>query len=139
MVKPAFRKYIMYQRYARRYLMESDEVFYCTRSERNIFYFYCAARKYLYLFIPDPFLNILTNLQFKISRLTAGSASITEGVVTQLARDLDFRIRRVEKEARGVSLSEVEDSFSLENIFHFHFHAVKRGVKLFAEIINLSL
>jgi hypothetical protein len=61
--------------------MESDKIFYYTRSERNISYFYYAARKYLYLFISDPFLNILINLQFKIDRLISGSTFITESVV----------------------------------------------------------
>jgi hypothetical protein len=103
----------MYQRCARRYLVESDEIFHCTRSEGNISYFYYAARKYLYLFIPDPFINILTNLQFKIDRLTAGSFSITEDVVIQLARDLDLRIRRAGKEARGALLNRIKDLSSL--------------------------
>jgi hypothetical protein len=61
--------------------MKSDKIFHCTRSEKNISYFYYAARKYLYLFISDPFLNILINLQFKIDRLTTGSAFITESVI----------------------------------------------------------
>jgi hypothetical protein len=119
--------------------MESDKIFHCTRFERNIFCFYYAARKYLYLFIPGSFMNILTNLQFKVGRLVAGSFSITEGVIIQLARDLDFRIRRAEKEIRGVSLNEVEDSFSLENVLHLLLHAIRRGVKLFIEIVNFSL
>jgi hypothetical protein len=80
-IKPALRRYIICQRCARRYLMKSDKIFHCTRSERNIPYFYYTARKYLYLFIPDPFLNILINLQFKIDRFAAGSASITENVI----------------------------------------------------------
>jgi hypothetical protein len=61
--------------------MESNKIFHCTRSEKNIPYFYYTARKYLCLSIPDPFLNILINLQFKIDRLTADSAFITEDVI----------------------------------------------------------
>jgi hypothetical protein len=119
--------------------MESDKIFYYTRSEKNILYFYYAARKYSYLFIPDSFLNILINLQFKTDRFTAGSASITENVVIQLARDFNFRIRRAEKEVRNIPLNEIEDLFSLENVFHLLFYAIKRGVKLFAEITNFFL
>jgi hypothetical protein len=118
--------------------MESDKVFYCTHSKENISYSYYAARKYLYLLISDPFMNILANLQFKIDRLIAGSSSITEDVVIQLTRDFDFRMRRVEKEARGASLNEIEDLSSLKNIFYFFLYAVKKGVKLFAEVVNLS-
>jgi hypothetical protein len=117
--------------------MESDKIFYCTRSERNIFYFYCAARKYLYLFISGPFINILINLQFKIDRFAAGSSFITEDVIIQLARDLDFRIQCVEKEARNIPLNEIKDLFSLENILYFLLYAVRKGVKLFAEAVNL--
>jgi hypothetical protein len=62
MVKPAFRRHTIYQRYAQRYLIESNKVFHCTRSEETIPYSYYTARKYLYLFIPDPFLNTLINL-----------------------------------------------------------------------------
>jgi hypothetical protein len=91
-VKPALRRYIMCQRYARRYLVKFDKIFYCTRFEKNILYFYYATRKYLYLFIFGFFINILANLQFKIGRLTAGSFSITQSVIIQLARNLDFRI-----------------------------------------------
>jgi hypothetical protein len=61
--------------------MESDKVFYCTRSERNIPYSYYTARKYLYLFVPDPFLNFLINLQLKADWLPPGSISITESVI----------------------------------------------------------
>jgi hypothetical protein len=117
--------------------MESDRVFHYTRSERNIPYSYYTARKYLYLSIPGPFINILTNLQFKIDRFTASSFSITENVVIQLARKFNFRIRRAEKKIRGVLLNKIEDSFSLKNIFHL-FHAVRKDVKLFTEIINFS-
>jgi hypothetical protein len=81
MIKPAFRRHIIYQRCARRYLMEFDKIFYCTRSERNISYSYYTARKYLYLSISGPFINILTNLQSKVDRLAAGSSSITEDVI----------------------------------------------------------
>jgi hypothetical protein len=119
--------------------MEFDKVFYCTRSERNISYFYYAARKYLCLSISGPFLNILINLQSKIDRFTTNSISITEDVIIQLTRNLNFRIRRAEKEIRSVSLNGVENSFSLENILHFLFHTIKKGVKLFAKIINFFL
>jgi hypothetical protein len=44
-------------------------------------------------------------------------------------------MRRVEKEVRGVLLSEVEDSFSLKDILYLLLYAVRRGVELFAEII----
>jgi hypothetical protein len=138
-VKSAFRKHTIYQRCARRYLMEPDKIFYCTRFEGNIPYSYYAARKYPYLLILDPFLNILINLQFKIDRLAAGSTFITKDVIIQFARNFNFRMRRAEKEARGVPLSGVEDSFSLEDILHLLFYAVRRGVKLFTEIINFSL
>jgi hypothetical protein len=80
-VKSAFRRHIICQRCARRYLIKFDEMFYCTRFERNIIYFYYTAGKYLYLFISDFFLNILANLQFKTDRFTAGSTFITENVV----------------------------------------------------------
>jgi hypothetical protein len=136
MVKPTFRRHIICQRYARRYLIKFDKIFYCTRSERNISYFYYAARKYSYLFISGPFLNILINLRSKIDRLAVGSAFITEGIIIQFARDLDFRMRRARKEIRDVSLNEIEDLFSLEDILHLLFYAVRRGVKLFAEVIN---
>jgi hypothetical protein len=81
MVKPALRRHIMYQRCARRYLMEFDKVFYCTRSEGNISYFYYAARKYSYLFILGPLINTLINLQFKVDRLITDSFSITKNVI----------------------------------------------------------
>jgi hypothetical protein len=139
MVKPALRRHIIYQRCARRYLVKSNRIFYCTRSEGNISCFYYAARKYSYLSVPDPFMNILINLQFKADRLAAGSSSITEGVIIQLARDLDLRIRRAGKEARDVLLNEIEDSFSLKNILHLLFYTVRKGVKLFIEIINFFL
>jgi hypothetical protein len=116
--------------------MEFDKVFHCTRSERNIFYFYYAARKHLYLFISGSLINILINLQSKVDRFTAGSSSITEGVVIQFARNFDFRIRRAGKEARGALLSEVEDSFSLEDVLHLLLYTVRRGVELFAEAVN---
>jgi hypothetical protein len=119
--------------------MESDKVFHCTRSEGNISYFYCTARKYLYLSVLGLFLNILTNLQFKVDRLTAGSVSITEDVVIQLARNLNFRIRHARKEIRGVLLNEIEDLFSNENILHLLLYTVRRGVKLFAEMIKKNL
>jgi hypothetical protein len=119
--------------------MKSDKIFYYTRSERNIPYSYYTARKYLYLFISGPFLNILTNLQSKIGRLTADSVSITEDVVTQFARDLDFRIRRVGKEIRNALLNRIENLFSLEDILHFLLHTVRKGVELFAETVNLFL
>jgi hypothetical protein len=138
-IKSAFRRYIICQRCARRYLMEFDKIFHCTRSEGNIFYFYYTARKYLYLFISGFFLNILINLQFKADRFAAGSVFITESVIIQLARDFNFRIRCAGKEIRGVLLSEIKDLFSLENILHLLFHAVRRGVKLFAEMINFFL
>jgi hypothetical protein len=81
-------------------------------------------------------MNILINLQFKADRLTAGSSSITEDVIIQLARNFDLRIRCAEKEIRGVLLSEIEDSFSLKNILYFLLYAVRKSVELFAEIIN---
>jgi hypothetical protein len=116
--------------------MKSDKIFHCTYSEGNIFYFYYTARKYLCLFISGPFLNILINLQFKIDRFTASSASITEDVIIQLTRDFDFRMRRAGKKVRGVSLNKIENSFSLEDVLHFLFYAVRKDVKLFTEIIN---
>jgi hypothetical protein len=81
MIKSKLRRYIIYYRYTRRYLMKFNEIFYYTRSEKNIFNFYYTARKYLYLSIPDSFLNILANLQFKIGRFTTDSVSITENVI----------------------------------------------------------
>jgi hypothetical protein len=117
--------------------MESNKVFHCTRSERNIPYSYYAARKHSYLSIPGPLINILTNLQSKIDRLATDSSSIIEGVIIQLARDLDFRIRRAEKKARGALLNEIKNSSSLKNILHLLLHTIKRDVKLFAEAINL--
>jgi hypothetical protein len=81
MVKPALRKHTICQRCARRYLVKSDKVFHCTRSEGNISYSYYAARKHLYLSIPGSLLNILANLQSKADRLAASSASITEDVI----------------------------------------------------------
>jgi hypothetical protein len=81
MIKSALHKYIICQRCARCYLMKSDKIFHCTRSERNISYFYYAARKYLYLLIPGLFLNILTNLRFKTDRFAADSVFITEDVI----------------------------------------------------------
>jgi hypothetical protein len=119
--------------------MEFDRIFHCTRSERNIPYSYCAARKYLYLSIPGFFLNTLANLQSKVGRLAADSISITENVVIQLARNFNFRIRRAGKKIRGASLSEIKDLFSLENIFHLLLYTVRRGVELFAEIVNFFL
>jgi hypothetical protein len=98
-----------------------------------------AARKYLYLFILGLFLNILANLQFKIDRLTADSASITENVIIQFARDLDFRIQCAGKEIRDALLSGIEDLFLLKDVFHLLFYAVRRDVKLFAEMANFSL
>jgi hypothetical protein len=80
-IKSAFRRHIICQRCARRYLIESDKIFYYTRSEKNIPYSYYTARKQLYLFIPDPLINIIINLQFKIDRLIADSSSITESVI----------------------------------------------------------
>jgi hypothetical protein len=135
-IKPALRRHIICQRCARRYLMKFDKIFYYTRSEKNIPYFYYAARKYLYLLIPDSLLNILINLQSKIDRFAANSISITEDVVIQFTRNLDFRIRRAEKETRGASLNEIEDSSSLEDIFHLFLYTIRRDVKLFTEIIN---
>jgi hypothetical protein len=119
MIKPAFRRYIIYQRCARRYLIKSDRIFHYTRSEGNISYSYYAARKYLYLSVPGSLLNILANLQFKADRFTAGSASITENVITQLARNFNFRMRRAGKEIRNILLNKIENLSSLKNIFHF--------------------
>jgi hypothetical protein len=116
--------------------MKFDKIFHCTRSEKNIPYFYYTARKYPYLSIFDLFLNILTNLQSKIDRLTADSAFITENVIIQLARDLNLRIRCAEKEIRGALLSEIENSSSLENVLHLLFHTIKKSVKLFTETVN---
>jgi hypothetical protein len=127
-IKPAFRRHIMCQRCARRYLIESDKIFHCTRSEKNIPYSHYAARKYLYLSISGLFMNTLINLQSKIDRFAAGSSSITENVIIQLARDLDLRIRRAEKEVQGALLNGIENSFSLKNILHLLFYAVRRGV-----------
>jgi hypothetical protein len=62
-----------------------------------------------------------------------------ENVIIQFARDLNLRIRRVRKEIRNVLLNEIENSSSLKNILYLLFHTVRRGVKLFAEIINLLL
>jgi hypothetical protein len=103
---------------------------------KYVSYFYYTARKHLYLFIPDPFLSILANLQSKADRLAAGSVFITENVVIQLARDLDLRIRRAKKETRDALLNEIEDSSSLKDILHFFLYTIGRGVKLFAEIAN---
>jgi hypothetical protein len=116
--------------------MKFNGIFYCTRSEKNISYFYYTARKYLYLFIFGLFLNILINLQFKINRFIADSTFITEGVIIQFARNLDFRMRRAGKEIRGASLNEIKNSSSLKDIFHLLFYAVRKSVKLFVEIIN---
>jgi hypothetical protein len=116
--------------------VKSDKIFHYTRSEKNISYSYYTARKYLYLFIPDSLLNILINLQFKADRLIAGSASITEGVVIQLARDLNFRIQRVKKETRNASLNGIKDLSSLENILHLLLYTIRKGVELFIETIN---
>jgi hypothetical protein len=135
-IKPAVRRHTICQRCARRYLVEFDKIFHCTRSERNIFYSYYAARKHLCLLIFDPFINILINLQFKIDRLIIGSFFITENVIIQFARDFDFRMRRAGKEIRGALLNEIEDLFSLENVLHFLFYAIKKGVELFAEAVN---
>jgi hypothetical protein len=117
--------------------MKSDKIFHCTRSERNISYSYYTIRKYLYLSVFGPLINILTNLQFKIDRLAAGSFFITENVIIQFARNLDFRIRCAGKEIRGALLNRIENLSSLENILHFLFYTVRKGVKLFAETINL--
>jgi hypothetical protein len=138
MIKPAFRRYIICQRCVRRYLMEFDKIFYCTRSERNNFYFYYAARKHLYLFIFGPFMNILVNLQFKVGRFAAGSSSITENVIMQFARDFNFRIRCAEKEILDVLLSRIEDLSSLEDVLYLLFYTARRGVELFIEIVNFS-
>jgi hypothetical protein len=136
MVKPALRRYTIYQRCARHYLIKFDKIFYCTRSEENIFYFYYTARKYLYLFIFDFLLNILINLQSKADRFIIGSISITESVIIQFARDLDFRMRRAGKKARGVLLNKIENLFSLKDILHFLLYTIRKGVKLFTEIIS---
>jgi hypothetical protein len=82
-------------------------------------------------------MNILINLQFKADRLTANSFFITEDVVIQLARNLNFRMRRARKEARGAPLNEIKNLFSLENILHLLLYTIRKGVKLFTEIINL--
>jgi hypothetical protein len=119
--------------------MKSDRIFHYTRSEKNISFSYYAARKYLYLFIPDPLLNILINLQFKADRFTAGSTFITESVVIQFARDLNFRMRRAEKKVRNILLNRIEDSSSLKNILHLLLYTVRRGVELFAEMANFFL
>jgi hypothetical protein len=116
--------------------MKFNKVFHCTRSEKNISYSYYTARKYSYLFIPGPFMNILINLQSKAGRFTAGSSSITENVIIQFARNLNLRIRYTRKKIRSVSLNEIEDLFSLKDILHLLLYTIKRGVKLFTEIIN---
>jgi hypothetical protein len=48
-------------------------------------------------------------------------------------------MRCVEKEARDASLSGIENLSSLENILHLLFHAIRRGVELFAEVVNYFL
>jgi hypothetical protein len=75
-------------------------------------------------------------LQSKIDRFAAGSFSITENVIIQFAQNLDFRIRRAEKETRDILLNRIENLFSLKDILHLLLHIIKRGVKLFAEAVN---
>jgi hypothetical protein len=45
-------------------------------------------------------------------------------------------MRRVGKKIRGVLLSEIENLFSLEDILHLLIYTVRRGVELFAEVVN---